>query len=292
MPLDVVPCSPMLGAEIRGLDLREPLDAATVEALKAAWAEHLVLLVRGQSLDDEALVRFSACFGTPDLAPPNEAKNTTSEGYVPDRQEITVISNVVENGIEIGSLGAGECAWHADMTYTETPPMGCMLHALELPRHGGGGTGFLNLRASYEALSDDLKAALRGREAIHDATYTSAGNLRKGYAPVTDVREAPGARHPLVVRHPVTGQPQLMLGRRQNSYVIGLTVPESEALLDAVWAHATQARFAWHHEWKLGDLVMWDNCGVLHVRHAFDPNDRRIMHRTQIRGDGPYYMAA
>lgn len=292
MSIEVVPCSPALGAEIRGLDLHKPLDAATVQAVKDAWAEHLVLLIRGQMLSDDELVRYSAYFGTPDLAPPNEASNTTSDGTAPAHREITVISNVVENGVEIGSLGAGECAWHADMTYTETPPSSCMLHALELPKCGGGGTGFLSLRAAYETLPDDLKAQLKGREATHDATYTSAGTLRKGYAPVTDVREAPGARHPLVVRHPVTGQPQLMLGRRQNSYIPGLPVEESEALLDAVWAHATQDRFVWNHDWTPGDLVMWDNCGVLHVRHEFDADDRRIMHRTQIRGDGAYYAAA
>lgn len=292
MSFEVVPCSPALGAEIRGLDLHKPLDAATVQALKDAWAEHLVLLVRGQMLNDDELVRYGGYFGTPDLAPPNEASNTTSDGYVAEHREITIISNVVENGVEIGSLGAGECAWHADMTYTETPPSSCMLHALELPKSGGGGTGFLSLRAAYETLPDDLKEKLKGREATHDATYTSAGTLRKGYAPVTDVREAPGARHPMVVRHPVTGQSQLMLGRRQNSYVSGLPVDESDALLDAVWAHATQDHFVWNHDWKPGDLIMWDNCGVLHVRHEFDANDRRIMHRTQIRGDSPYYAAA
>lgn len=292
MTFDVVRCSPALGAEIRGLDLHQPLDAATVRALKGAWAEHLVLLVRGQALSAAELVRFSGYFGTPDLAPPNEAKNLTSDGYVPEYREITVISNVIVDGIEIGSLGAGECAWHSDMTYSETPPSFCMLHALELPKNGGGGTGFLSLRAAYESLPDELKEKLQGREAIHDATYTSAGTLRKGHEPVTDVRKAPGARHPLVVRHPASGQPQLMLGRRQNSYVVGLPVEESEALLDALWAHTTQERFMWHHEWRLGDLVMWDNCGVLHVRHAFDEKDRRIMHRTQIRADGPYYLAA
>lgn len=292
MSIEVVPCSPSLGAEIRGVDLRQPLDTATVQAIKDVWAEHLVLLIRGQGLSDDELVRYGAYFGTPDLAPPNEASNTTSDGYVPEHREITVISNVVENGVEIGSLGAGECAWHADMTYTETPPAACMLHALELPKQGGGGTGFLSLRAAYESLPDELKEKLEGHEAIHDATYTSAGNIRKGYKPVTDVREAPGARHPLVVRHPVTRQPQLMLGRRQNSYIPGLPVAESDALLDAVWTHATQERFVWNHEWKLGDLIMWDNCGVLHVRHAFAEDDRRIMHRTQIRGDNPYYATA
>lgn len=292
MTFEIVQASPTLGAEIRGLDLSQPLDDATRAALQQAWLEHLVLLFRDQSLTDAELVRFSGYFGKPDLAPPNEAKNTTSDGYVPDLPEITVISNVIENGIEIGSLGAGECAWHTDMTYVDDPPSACLLYALELPAGGGGGTGFLNLCSAYETMPDALKERIEGRQAIHAATHTSAGTLRKGYEDVTDVSQTPGARHPLVVKHPETGRRALMLGRRQNSYVVGLPMAESEALLDAVWAHAVQPRFTWHHDWQLGDVVMWDNRCTMHVRHEFSADDRRIMHRTQVRSDGPYYVAA
>jgi taurine dioxygenase len=291
MPIEVVPCAPALGAEIRGVDLSKPLDGDDLAAIEKTWLDHGVLLFRNQQLTDDDLVRFSACFGVPDRAPPNEAQNTTSDGSVPDLPEITVISNVVENGVEIGSLGAGECAWHADMTYKPDPPSACMLYALELPKHGGGGTGFLDMRAAYETLGDGLKQKIRDKQAIHDATYTSAGTLRKGYEPVDDVSKAPGARHPMVVRHPGTGREALLLGRRQNSYILGLPVEESEALLNEIWAHATRDKFAWNHEWRIGDLVLWDNRCTMHVRHAFDENDRRIMHRTQIRSEGPYYLA-
>lgn len=291
MSIDVIPCSPTLGAEIHGIDLAQPLDDAALAAVKKAWLRHHVLLFRGQRLSDPDLVRFSAHFGKPDLAPPNEAKNTTSDGTVPALPEITVISNVVENGVEIGSLGAGECAWHTDMTYTEEPPSACLLYALELPTSGGGGTGFLDLCAAYDAMPETLKAKIEGKQAIHAATHTSAGNLRKGYEEVTDVSKTPGAHHPLVVKHPETGRASLLLGRRQNSYILGLPVAESEALLDEVWAHATQERFVWHHEWRLGDLIMWDNRCTMHVRHEFDATERRIMHRTQVRADGPYYAA-
>ena len=292
MTFEVIQASPALGAEIRGLDLSQPLDEVTRADLRKTWLDRHVLLFRGQSLSDEELVRFSAYFGKPDLAPPNEARNTTSDGYVPDLPEITVISNVVENGIEIGSLGAGECAWHTDMTYVDDPPSACLLHALELPESGGGGTGFLNLCAAYDAMPETLKAAIDGKQAIHAATHTSAGNLRKGYEDVTDVSKTPGARHPLVVKHPESGRCALMLGRRQNSYILGLPVAESETLLDKIWEHAVQPQFIWHHDWQLGDVVMWDNRCTMHVRHEFDPSDRRIMHRTQVRSDGPYYLGA
>ena len=109
--------------------------------------------------------------------------------------------------------------------------------------------------------------------------------LRKGYKEVTDVRETVGARHPLVRTEPKTGRKALFLGRRPNAYVLGLSVAESEALLDALWAHATQPRFTMCHQWQVGDLLMWNNLSVLHRRDPFDPKSRRIMHRSQIKGD-------
>jgi len=137
----------------------------------------------------------------------------------------------------------------------------------------------------YEILPADLKKTADGRIAVHDASRNSAGILRKGYKEVTDVRETVGAHHPLVRTDPRTGRKALFLGRRPSAYVLGLDVADSEALLDALWAHATQPRFAMRHEWKIGDLVMWNNLSVLHRRDPFDPKTRRVMHRSQIKGN-------
>jgi len=134
-------------------------------------------------------------------------------------------------------------------------------------------------------LPAELKAAAAGKIAVHDASRNSAGLLRKGYKEVTDVRETVGARHPLVRTDPQTGRKALFLGRRPNAYVLGLSVAESEALLDALWRHATQPCFAMCHRWQVGDLLMWNNLGVLHRRDPFDPKSRRVMHRSQIKGD-------
>jgi taurine dioxygenase len=172
------------------------------------------------------------------------------------------------------------------MTYVEVPPKAALLHALEVPPpEAGGNTYFANMFEAYETLPADLKNAVEGKIAIHDASRNSAGMLRKGYKEVTDVRDGVGAHHPLVRTDAKTGRKALFLGRRPNAYVIGLSVVESETLLDALWAHAIQPRFAMCHEWKVGDVLMWNNLSVLHRRDPFDPKTRRVMHRSQIKGD-------
>jgi taurine dioxygenase len=269
-----------LGAEIRGIDLSKPLAQSDVDAIEQAWRDRLVVLVRGQRLSDPQLLAFSRHFG--ELDPPGP--NPYGEPFNKEFPEINVISNVIENGRPIGNLGAGEAVWHADMTYVEVPPKAAILYALEVPP-GQGDTYFADMFAAYAALPAALKTAVEGKIAIHDASRNSAGMLRKGYKEVTDVRETVGARHPLVRTDPLTGRKALFLGRRPNSYVVGMSVAESEALLDALWAHVAEPRFAVCHRWQVGDLLMWNNLAVLHRRDPFDPDARRVMHRTQIKGN-------
>jgi taurine dioxygenase len=271
-----------LGAEVAGVDVSKPLPQADIDAIENTWRERLVVVFHDQSLSDPQLIAFSKNFG--DLDPPGP--NPFGQPFLKDHPELNVISNVVENGKPIGNLGDGEAVWHADMTYVDVPPKAAMLHALEVPPpEAGGSTYFANMFAAYEALPADLKQAADGKVAIHDASRNSAGMLRKGYKEITDVRETVGARHPLVRTDPRTGRKALFLGRRPNAYVPGLSVADSDALLDALWAHATQPRFAMCHAWKVGDLLMWNNLSVLHRRDPFDPKTRRVMHRSQIKGN-------
>jgi taurine dioxygenase len=271
-----------LGAEVADIDLSKPLPRSDIDVIEAAWRERLVVVFHGQLLSDPQLIAFSRNFG--ELDPPGP--NPYGEPFNEEHPELNVISNVVEDGKPIGNLGDGEAVWHADMTYVDVPPKAAILHALEVPPpEAGGNTYFANMIAAHESLPADLKKAVDGRVAVHDASRNSAGMLRKGYKEVTDVRETVGAHHPMVRTDPKTGRKALFLGRRPNAYVPGLSVTESEALLDALWAHATQPRFAMCHEWRVGDLLIWNNLSVLHRRDPFDPKTRRVMHRSQIKGN-------
>jgi taurine dioxygenase len=274
----VIPTSGGLGAEIRGVDLRR-LSPDSFAAIYRAWLRYLVLLFRGQQLTDAELIAFSRRFGELDLAPIQES----GRRFVSGMPELYVVSNVVENGEPIGSLGAGEAVWHTDMSYLPDPPRASILYALEVPP-AGGNTGFVNMHAVYEALPAALQRRIEPLRIKHDGTYNSGGYVRQGMAASDDPRAAPGAFHPLVCSHPETGRRMLYLGRRRNAYIEHFGLAESEALLDTLWSYAEQAEFSWHTVWRAGDLVLWDNRCTMHRRDPFDPTARRVMHRTQIKG--------
>jgi taurine dioxygenase len=265
-----------LGAFVTGVDLRK-LDDAAFAAIRQAWLDNLVIVVRGQQFTDDDLTAFSARFGVLDEVPP------VSKGQQPRySKHVSVVSNLVENGVPIGALGDDEVFWHSDTSYRDHPPSASVLHALEVPP-AGGNTGFTNMYLALETLAPVLRSRIDTLTVKNDITYNAGGQLREGFAPVTDVRACPGATHPLVRTHPDTRRNALYLGRRRNAYVHGLEVPQSEALLDALWVHATQDFLAWHHVWQVGDVVIWDNRCVMHHRDPFDPGGRRIMHRAQAR---------
>ena len=242
-----------------------------------------MLRFRNQRLDDPALLAFGRMFGELDKAPVHAGKDVVNP-----YPEITVMSNIKVDGKAIGNLGHYEAEWHTDMSYNDLAPTGSLLYSLEVPP-AGGNTGFSNMYMAYDTLPASLQKEILGRYCRHDSSRNSAGELRKGYTDVTDPRDAPGAIHPLVRTHPRTHRNCLFLGRRRNAYIIGLPLDESEDLLNQLWAHATRKEFEWYQVWKVGDLLMWDNRCAMHRRDAFDPESRRLMHRTQIRGDKPFF---
>jgi taurine dioxygenase len=275
--MTVIPSGAALGAEIQDVELARLSDSSFNE-IHRIWLDHLVVRFRGQRLGIEDLIAFSRRFGELDWAPVQE----TGRRFVEGHPEIYVVSNVIENGVPIGSLGAGEAVWHTDMSYLDHPPKASMLYALEIPPQGGD-THFCNMYRAYESLREALKQRVAGLALKHDATYNSGGYVRQGLAATDDPVSSSGVYHPLVSTHPETGRRALYLGRRRNAYIGGLALAESEALLDELWSHATREDIAWRNEWQPGDVVLWDNRCTMHRRDSFDPHSRRILYRTQIK---------
>ena len=290
--MQIVPTGLALGAEVRGIDIRRPLSPEDAATLRAAWHQHLVLFVRRQPMTVEQHMAFTRHFGELEFSGPNYfrkyyggAKEDRAGAEMPP--EISVISNIVVDGKPIGSLGYGEAKWHTDSSIGEMPPAGGFLRAIEIPEDGSGATSFLNMEAAWETLAPELRQAVIGRRILHPATHRSTTQPRPGYENITDLNQVPGARHPIVRTHPDTGRQSLYLGRRLNASIVGLDKADSEALLDALWAHTLQDRFVYRHDWQVGDLVIWDNRCTMHRRDAFPAASRRLMHKTQTVGSRP-----
>jgi len=266
-----------VGAEVMGTDLAG-VTAAQIGAIKQAWYRHDVLIFRNQTMTDDDLLSFSKHFGALD-PPPNQGAGRKSPPGYPD---VYVVSNVLdEKGEPIGALGDGEAAWHTDMSYAPRPPDASMLYSLEIPAQGGD-TWFCSMKAALAKMPRRLVDRVRNLDIKHDGTYDSGGYLRKGMAASDNPRTSAGTPHPIIIEHPVSGDPALYLGRRRNAYIVGLELAESERLLDEIWSYVDAA--VYRHKWALGDLVLWDNRTTMHRRDAFDPSASRVMHRTQIKG--------
>jgi taurine dioxygenase len=277
----IIPSGKACGAEVQGVDLAALGPAATA-ALQQAVHEHLAVVVRGQPISDPQLLALGQAFGTLEV----QGVSVLGPQHADAHPDHLVVSNRMTLGRPTGSLGAGEAIWQTDLLYRMRPCSIAILHALEVPPVAGN-TWFANQYLAYATLPADLKTRLDNKTLIHDESYDSAGQLRKGYAEVTDPREATGAQHRIVRTHPQTGRKALYLGRRRNAWIIGLSLDDSEQLLDQLWAHATRPEFVWRHEWQAGDTLIWDNRCVIYRHDAFDAEGRREMHRVQIRGEIP-----
>ncbi|MEC7575306.1 MAG: TauD/TfdA family dioxygenase, partial [Pseudomonadota bacterium] len=236
---ETIPSGAALGAEIRGINLAGRIPETVASALKDAWHEHLVLLFRDQELDDDSLLAAANLFGpTQEGGAHKYFKKGGFEagrGLLATRPEITVISNLDENGVPVrenAGLGSGEVVWHSDNSYIETPPAGSMLYAIEIPEDGGGDTSFANQYMAYETLPDVMKLTIAGKAQVHDSSRNSAGVLRPTAKLPTKPEEVEGPTHPLVRIHPDTGRQALYLGRRRvwpSNYIVGLENEKSEA---------------------------------------------------------------
>ncbi len=280
-PVEVRPLSPALGAEIRGVDLTQPIDDQTFARIADAWRDYLVILFRDQVLSEEDQVRFAQRFGALQGRPRPASMRAESANV--KHPEIMLVSNIRENGKPIGSLPDGEMQFHSDMCYIEKPAKGTFLYAIEIPSVGGD-THFLNMYAAYDALPADIKAKIDGRVAVNVFQYGSTS--REGNNPNFD--EHPHYTHPMVRTHPDSGRKALFINRLMTWSIEGMEDAESAALLDRLFDHIEQPQFIYEHKWRVGDLLLWDNRCTLHARTDFSDKERRLLRRCVIQGDKPY----
>jgi taurine dioxygenase len=290
LDFEIVPIHGPLGAEIRGLDLRR-LNDATFKHLHEVWLNHLVLLFRGQTITPGDLVTLVKRFGTP-VSSSNlhqrDLKERTANDLFNLPPEVTVVTNLKQDGKPVGILGDGELSWHSDFSFKERPTAARMLVAIDVPPlEKGGNTQFLNAYAAFDALPEALRSRISGKTIKQGNIVDTAMKLRPGASLDDDIRTTPGPSHPIIATHPLTGANMLFLGRRHSAYVNGLSLQESEALLDELWTHCTQQRFIYEHRWQKGDVVVWDNHATLHRRDAFDSNERRVLYAAQVEGPRP-----
>ena len=277
MPIDVVPLTPKIGAEIRGVDLRDDLDDETVAAIRTAWLEHAVVLFRDQDLGKDDQVRFTTQFGNVGILARPKQYRTSGHDDMPDG--MMLISNVRENGEPIGALPDGEMMFHHDMLHADIPHTATLLYAVEIPSIGGN-TLFASGYAAYDTLPEDVRAPLEGQKAFHHYNY---GSVQKGDGKGTPAYSK--SVHPVFRTHSETGRKAIYVNRLMTEGIVDMPTEQSSGLLERLFDHSERAEFVYEHVWRTGDLLMWDNRCSMHARTDFPGGERRLLWRTTIASD-------
>jgi alpha-ketoglutarate-dependent 2,4-dichlorophenoxyacetate dioxygenase len=279
---------PLIGAEIRGVDLGR-VDDEAFRRIYDAWLEHLLLVFPEQDITDEEQIAFARRFGELEIHPSREHRSSR-------HPQIYRVSNVDERGNIMPQESKGwrymslTWLWHTDSSFRAVPSMGSILHGIEVPPEGGD-TLFANMYAVYEMLTDGMKERIRGLRVLHSHDRVLSHDRKLKGSSEDYARMAP-VHHPLVRRHPVTGRLSLFLSPHTMDGIEGLTEDEGHRLLDELTAFATQDRFVYRHQWRKDDVIFWDNRCTMHAVMPYDAaHRRRVMHRTTIVGDGPVIPA-
>jgi taurine dioxygenase len=277
VPFEVVPLTRHIGAEIRGLDLRQKPDDETVQAIYKAWLDHLVLIFPEQKLEQDDLIRATGFFG--ELGKISRPPKYFPKGYSRLLPGIMMISNIRENGEPIGALPDGEMMFHHDMIHAEIPSKATLLYALEIPA-AGGNTLFASGYAAYDTLDPSVRSRLEGKKALHHYNY---GSTIRGDNRGTEAFAEQA--HPVFRTHEDTGRKAVYVNRLMTVKVLDLPENDSERLLGAVYDHAEKREFVYEHVWRVGDLLLWDNRCSSHARTDFPSTERRLMFRTTVEGN-------
>jgi len=285
-----------LGHRLNGLNVNE-LSADEFSEVEALWDRYGVIVISGQNLTPDQQIAFSKRFGPLD-------RYLLERYNMKSHPHIFVVSNIIENGVPIGLSDAGRY-WHSDMWSTPFPPRGSMLYALEVPTDSNGSalgdTHFASTAAAYDALSPDLKSKIEGRYAVYsknaylkhrektaavskvNSNIEPVGNLDKEGMVERSANIAEEISHPLIRIHPRTKRKCIYFSEGAIDHIEGISESESNKILEEVRQHILQPQFMYRHSWKVGDIVLWDNCSSIHKATGdFDLPQRRRMHRTTL----------
>jgi taurine dioxygenase len=282
MGLSIVPLHPALGAEIRGLDLATPADEATIAAIAEAFDKYIVLVFRGQDLSEAAQLRAAGYFGR--VAHRRRPLNGSGPGGDYE-SPFMLVSNIVTDGKPIGAFGDGEMWFHHDTSYYPEPHRATLLYALKLPSLGGN-TRFSNMYRAYDNIPRPLRDRLEGRKVLQMHDYKRRERIDLASADLTRIRHH---EQPLFVSHPATGRKTLYVSRLMSAAIIGLPPEESAGILDELFDISEDSSIVFEHEWKLGDLVIWDNWCSIHARRDFPRDQQRLLRRLTIEGQALHF---
>jgi len=278
--MEIRPLSTQVGAEVIGVDISQPLPDDIFKTIDDAYNHYSVLVLRGQRLTPKQQIAFARLFGELEVSP-------RTQFALPGHPEVLVLSNIIIDGKPIGNADAGR-TWHTDMSYTKTPPRGSLLYAREIPVENGcalGDTVFASAAAAYDTLSPEMKKKLTGLRAIHRAGA-------KKYAPGSKLAEAvkdmPDVEHPVIRTHAVTGRKAIYVREGECVGICSMPDEESLPLIKELGELVTRPEFCYRHNWRVGDLLMWDNSMTQHLAISdYQLPLRRLMHRVNVNGTVP-----
>lgn len=287
--LSIAPTGAALGAEIRGVDLAQALDAATFGRIEQAFNRHGVIFFRDQRITVAQQIAFARRFGEVEI-------NVNTQACLPDHPEVLLVTNIRENGRYIGLADAGT-TWHTDMSAYACPPRCSMLYALEVPRAADGtvlgDTIFASAAAAYDALAPELKSKLAGKRSTH--SYHAKMEARKLAVGLTrdvtpeHLEKTPPVAHPVFRTHPVTGRKCIYVTEGECTGIDGMAKAEALPLVSQLHRHLIDPRFQYRHRWRVGDVLMWDNCTCQHLAvRDYREDQRRLMHRVTVNGSIPF----
>jgi taurine dioxygenase len=275
MSIEVIPATPILGAEISGVDLSRPISDEVFQIINDAFVKHSVIVIHDQELTPETLIEFSRRFG-PLMV------HVLKDALLDDYPEIYRLSNKTINGVSQGRSYAGQY-WHSDLTYEPEPSMGSVLYGIEVPAYGGD-TLFASTAHAFETLSEPMQNMLDGLTAEHHFAHAFRGGTNPAARKGDPLSDRPPVTHPVVRMHPESGRKCLFINDGFTVRINGLTVAENTAMMSLLNAHMTTPEVVYRHKWRRGDVVVWDNRALIHRGvNDYGDNQPRHMHRTTIR---------